>query len=181
MTDAKYHDDADRLEPKQRYVEPKACLKARRRLGPGPTVALDELVRRYRKAANERPVRITVRQLAEACNMSRMSASRAIKTLVDEGFVITVFKASYNDKKQPTSYRLTMFPCDGQDATHDYIEDVIQWRRQRGRRRPDAPLPKTVKVQFEVPTSQAADVVEAVEVLLSRKGEPLPFDLPEAA
>lgn len=121
------------------------------------------MIERHRKAANERPVAITVRQIAEARNMSRMTASRAIAALVDKGFVVVIELGSYEGKRKPSRYRLTMFPCDGRDATHDYIEDVKEWRRQRGRRKPPTTLPPTVKVTWDIPTSHLVDVIDDVK------------------
>ena len=101
----------------RRYPEPIECRKARAKLlKPAGSVALDEMVALYRKMGNEKPVAITPRQLARVRNMARMTAYRAIQELVDHGFVVVVSKGSYEDKRKPGRYRLTMFPCDGKDA-----------------------------------------------------------------
>ena len=100
-----------------------------------------------------------MRQLADAGGMTRMAAARAIEVLADKGFIVVVDKGSYEAKRKPSRYRLTMFPCRGQEPTHDYIEDVKAWRRQR---RPKAltPLPKLVKLQVTVPIGELTAFVD---------------------
>jgi hypothetical protein len=160
----------EEMEPgSPRYPEPVSCRKARmKRLDPAQSIALDELMERYRKADNEKPVAITARQLATARNMSRMTAYRALEALISEGFVVVIAKGSYEAKRLPSRYRLTMFPCNGMEPTNDYVEDVKEWRRA-GRRKPrkDAPLPPTVDLLVRnVPTSHLVDVQEAIEATL---------------
>jgi hypothetical protein len=128
---------------------------------------LDELIERYRKAANEKKVAATVRQIAEACNMSRMSAARALKSIEDNGFVADVEPGNYDCKRLPSLYRLTMFPYRGQEATHDYIGDVKEWRRAGKKRRANAPLPKQWRVSFNVELDKVVDVREAIESALA--------------
>jgi hypothetical protein len=165
------HEAVDGIEVKShapRYPLPKAFVKARKALDPNKGAAIDELIERYRKAADEKPVAITARQLAEARRMTRMGAYRALEALVTMGFIV-VFgpKGSYDVKRKPTRYRLTMFPCNGDDATNDYITDVKEWKRQRGRRLPHAPLPATVSMRLEkVPLALAADIADAVKPIL---------------
>jgi hypothetical protein len=165
------HEAIDGIEitaPAPRYVLSKAFVKARRALDPNKGAAIDELIERYRKAADEKPVAITARQLAEARRMTRMGAYRALEALVAMGFIV-VFgpKGSYDVKRKPTRYRLTMFPCNGDDATHDYIEDVKEWKRQRGRKLADGPLPATVSMRLDkVPLALAADIADAVKPIL---------------
>ena len=106
--------------------------------------------------------------------MSRMTASRAIAALVDKGFVVVIELGSYEGKRKPSRYRLTMFPCDGRDATHDYIEDVKEWRRQRGRRKPPTTLPPTVKVTWDIPTSHLVDVIDDVKKRLGEAARIVP-------
>jgi len=73
------HEAVDGIEitaPAPRYPLPKAYVKARKALDPNKGAAIDELIERYRKAADEKPVAITARQLAEARRMTRMGAYR---------------------------------------------------------------------------------------------------------
>ena len=95
------------------------------------------MIERYRKAGDEKPVAITARQLAFSRGMSRAKAARTILDLVDRGFLVIVSKSTIADKRKPSRYRLTMFPCNGDEATHDYIEDPKAWRRQRASRKLD--------------------------------------------
>jgi hypothetical protein len=55
-----------------------------------------------------------------------------------------------------------MFDCRGEEATHDYIVDVSEWRRSGKRNRAAAPLPKTVRLSFELAPNQLADTVDAL-------------------
>jgi hypothetical protein len=144
-----------------RYIEPKACTAARRKLlDPFRQAALAEMIDRYKKAGDEKPVAITSRQIAQSCKMSRATAARAILDLVDKGFVVVVSKGQYDDKRKPSRYRLTMFPCNGDDATHDYIEDPKAWRRQR-RVRKLGDDPKEPTVTVKLPVSRLMEAIGA--------------------
>jgi hypothetical protein len=77
---------AEPLPP--RYVANKAFEKARKLLNPNMRVALQELINIYRRRADEKPVAITARQLADACRMTRMAACRAIAALVEKGVIV---------------------------------------------------------------------------------------------
>jgi hypothetical protein len=55
-----------------------------------------------------------------------------------------------------------MFPCHGNDATHDYVEDVKDWRRAVRKKRPDAPLPAKVRVAFDVEPANLVDLGDAI-------------------
>jgi hypothetical protein len=159
------------VEPPQppRYVTNNAFEKARKLLNPNMRVALQELIDNYRKRADERPVAITMRQLAGACQMSPMSASRAIAGLVERGFIVIVEGGgTFGVKRKPSRYRLTFFPCAGNEATHDYIEDPAEWRRQRGRKRPPTTLPLKARITVEVATSHLTEVADAVEEVINR-------------
>jgi DNA-binding transcriptional ArsR family regulator len=155
-----------------RYIEPRAFVKARRRLKPGPKAVLDELVALYKKAADEQPVAVTARQLGKACSMSYPTVTRHLKVLEAEGFIVTVSRSSYDEKHKPSRHRLTMFPCEGKDPTHNYIHDAKEWRRQPSRRKPDAAraFPETVTLKV-----RTAQVIRALEDAENTPGEPLPI------
>jgi predicted RNA binding protein YcfA (HicA-like mRNA interferase family) len=147
-----------------RYIEPKACIKARRNLKARDVVALDELIRLYRKAGNETPVAITMGQLGKACNMAPMTARRALAALVEKGFIVVVSKGSYEDKRLPSRYRLTMFPCNGTEPTHNYIEDPKAWKRQRGGRKQALPKAEPIIPEFvKIPTKLLIRALEDAE------------------
>jgi hypothetical protein len=149
-------------EKKARYpLPPAACAKQRKLLRPGPRVILDEFVDRFRKAGTEKEVAITVRQLCEACSMTEGSVKRAIKTLVDAGFIVVVTPGSIDIKRKPSTYRLTMFAFRGEEATHDYA-DAKEWRRAGKRDRATAPMPRKVRVSFEFAPDQLVDAMEAL-------------------
>jgi hypothetical protein len=172
MTEEWSHEPIGRVEAApplpSRYVTNKAFEKARKQLNPNMRVALQELIDIYRRRADEKPVAITIRQLADACRMTRMAACRAIAALVEKGFIVVVEIGRYDAKRKPSRYRLTFFPCNGMDATHDYIEDVGEWRRQRGRKQAPKTLPLTTKLIVEVPTSRITEVADAVDEAINR-------------
>jgi hypothetical protein len=150
------------VEKKQRYPLPAAAVKQRKLLRPGPRVVLDELIDRFRKDGREREVAVTVRQLCSSCSMSEGSVKRAVKTLIEAGFLVVVTLGSIDIKRKPSTYRLTMFACRGEEATHDYVVDVAEWRRAGKRNRSTAPMPAKVRLSFEVATEQLPEAVEAL-------------------
>jgi hypothetical protein len=108
--------------------------------------------------------------------MTRMAASRAIAALVEKGFIVVVVIGRYDAKRKPSRYRLTFFPCNGNDATHDYIEDMGEWRRQRGRKQAPKTLPLTTKMIVEVPTSRITEeVADAVDEAINRLAACRPY------
>lgn len=134
-------------------------------LKPGPRAVLNEFIERYQRAADEKEVAATVRQLAASCAMSKTSVERAIKTLVEQGFIVTFEKGTYEDKRKPSRYRLTMFPCRGRGPTNDFIEDVKEWR-QAGRKLSSASMPKKIRMAFDVSPEQAATLAEAYDRII---------------
>jgi ribosomal protein S25 len=149
------------VEKKQRYPVPAAAAKQRRLLRPGPRVIFDEMIDRFRKDGREREVAVTVRQLAQACQMSEGSVKNAIKTLIEKGFIVVVSRGTIDIKRKPSTYRLTMFACHGKEATHDYA-DAKEWKRAGTRDRSTAPMPKTVRLSFELAPDQLPAAVEAL-------------------
>jgi hypothetical protein len=129
---------------------------------PGPRTVLNEFIERYQRAADEKEVAATVRQLAASCAMSKSSVENAIKVLVNDGFIVIVAKGTYESKRKPSLYRLTMFPCRGRGPTNDFIEDVKEWR-QSGRKPSSASMPKKLRLTFDVSPEQAVPIVEAYE------------------
>jgi hypothetical protein len=130
-------------------------------------IALDVLIQKYRNAPGA-PVAFTVRQMALLCGVSRMKAQRAISTLADLGFIVLVAKGSYERKRLPSRYRLTMFPCGEIEPTHDYVDDDKEWRRQgRGPKADERPKPTTRLTVFNVPMERAPALAEAIGGVLT--------------
>ena len=93
--------------------------------------------------------------------MSNATAARALLYLIEMGFLKVVSKGDIEEHgRRPSRYRLTMFPCDGEDATHDYIEDPKAWRRQR-RSRKIADEPKEVTFTVKLRESSLAKLLES--------------------
>jgi DNA-binding transcriptional regulator YhcF (GntR family) len=157
--DGKPTEDATR----RRYLSPQAFLRARRKLAPYSRLVIDELVERYKRAADEKPVALTVRQLATSLGMSRATAARTLRTLKTNGFIVTVSKSSYYDKRKPSRYRLTMFPCEGKEATHDHIQGVKEWRRAGRRRKPQEADPLPAEITLIIPRRQYVRAIEDAE------------------
>jgi hypothetical protein len=149
-------------EKKARYPLPATCAKQRKLLRPPLRVVLDEIIDRFRKDGREREVAVTVRQLCASCAMTEGSVKRALKALIDAGFIVIVTPGHIDIKRKPSTYRLTMFDYRGKEATHDYA-DVKDWRRAGKRNRATAPLPKTVRLSFEFEPDQLGDAVDALK------------------
>lgn len=81
---------------------------------------------------------------------------------VEKGFIVVVSRGTIDIKRKPSTYRLTMFDCRGEAASHDYIVDANEWRRSGKRNRAAAPLPKTVRLSFELAPSQLVNAVDAL-------------------
>ncbi len=116
--------------PHKRCALPAAFVGAREGLPRRERIAIDELIKMYRRAPGH-TVAITVRQLGAECGVSHMSAARAIERLAKSGFIVVVAKGAYWEANKPSLYRLTMFACDGVAATHGYIACAKEWTRQR--------------------------------------------------
>jgi hypothetical protein len=83
---------------------------------PGEAIAAYvELVRRY-DGMNNGTLHLSARELAALRpRISRQTATRAIRTLVEKGFVEIVRASGFNvkdRKRQAAEYRLTHLPCD---------------------------------------------------------------------
>jgi response regulator of citrate/malate metabolism len=74
------------VEQEPRYPLPKTTVKYRDHLRGYARLALDEMVKLYRKSPNK-PVAITARQFAKLCGVSRATAQRSINSLIDAGFI----------------------------------------------------------------------------------------------
>jgi hypothetical protein len=154
------------VEQEPRYPLPKMTLKYRDHLRGYARLALDEMVKLYRKSPNK-PVAITARQFAKLCGVSRATAQRSINSLIDAGFIALVAKGTYERKRLPSRYRMTMFPCGSIEPTHDYIDDIRDWNRQDRRRGQARPKPTTRLTVFSVPLASAPALAEAVAGVLS--------------
>jgi hypothetical protein len=139
-------------EPKRVYKEPAVFTRYRLTKKPGPRVVIDELVSRFKKARDEKEVAVTVRQLAVSCKMSKSSVENAIKVLVADGAIVVESQGTFEGKRKPSCYRLTMYPCRGKPATFDFVEDVNEWRRAGRKRRPSEP--QRVTVAFDISIEQ---------------------------
>jgi hypothetical protein len=156
------------IEQGPRYQLPKAALKYREKLRGHEKLALDEMVKLFRKSPGK-PVTVTSRQFAKLCGVSTATAARSINKLIDAGFIALIAKGTYEGKRLPSRYRLTMFECNGKEPTHDYIDDPLEWRRQRPNGRPsvEKPKPMTKLVVSNVPMDMAPALAEVVAEALS--------------
>lgn len=114
-------DEIDQSAERKRYAAPKVFTVARKRLLRANRSAMDELVRRYQRAADEKEIAITERQLGEALGVSRMTAYRAIDHLNAKRFISRIKTGCYEEKRKPSLYKLNMFPYRGALPAHEYV------------------------------------------------------------
>ena len=87
-----------------------------------------ELCQRFNGMNNGR-IGLSVRNAGEALGVSKNSASRAFKTLVDHGFIEVTRKGHFDRKlRHASEWRLTEHPCDvtGELATKAFM----RWGRE---------------------------------------------------
>ena len=93
-------------------------------LDPVPRAAYVELSRRYAgPGSNNGRIPFSLREMAEALGVGKMTAARALNRLQDHGFIVQTKAGFFNVKSRNASeWRLTEFPCDvtGQLATKDF-------------------------------------------------------------
>jgi predicted transcriptional regulator len=154
-------------EPSPHYILSAPAARARERLKGPDRLALDEMVKLYRKAPNK-PVAVTARQFALRCGVSRASAQRSILKLIEAGFLVLVSKGTYDAKRLPSRYRRTAFECNGRPATNDFIEDAKEWRRSGRRALSQVEKPTTKLVVSNVPLATAEAVLNAVNLAIEK-------------
>jgi DNA-binding transcriptional MocR family regulator len=99
-----------------------------------------EMARRYAGAgSNNGRIPYSVREAAAELKISRATASRALATLTDHGFIVPTVKGAFSLKKRhATEWRLTEFPC---DITHAFAsKDFMRWAPSPGGSLATAPL-----------------------------------------
>jgi len=79
---------------------------------------------------NNGRIAFSVREAAQALNISKDTGARTIKVLIDRGLIEIVKRSAFNLKRGPdkaTEYRLTEYPCNvtGKAATYKFKK----WRR----------------------------------------------------
>jgi len=79
---------------------------------------------------NNGRISFSVREAAQALNISKDTGARTIKVLIDRGLIEIVKRSAFNLKRGPdkaTEYRLTEYPCNvtGKAATYKFKK----WRR----------------------------------------------------
>lgn len=90
-----------------------------------------ELSRRYfGPGSTNGRLSCSVREISEALHVSKMTASRALQSLQDRGFVVLVRKGTFSQKvRNASEWRLTEFANDvtGEMATKDFA----RWRDEK--------------------------------------------------
>ena len=71
---------------------------------------------------NNGRIGLSVRQAAEAIQVSKNTAARAMNVLQERGFIVATEKGRFNLQRHATRWRLTEFRCDvtGQPASRDF-------------------------------------------------------------
>ena len=81
-------------------------------LKPTEVSVLIRLLRTY-NGRNNGYIGASVRLLAECCNINKDTASKALRTLIDTGFIEITQESSFDFKlRRATEYRLTCHKCD---------------------------------------------------------------------
>jgi hypothetical protein len=87
-----------------------------------------EIAKRYAGVgSNNGRIPYSVREAAKELKIGPATASRALATLVDHGFIVPVTKGAFSRKnRHATEWRLTEFPC---DVTNTPIgtKDFMRW------------------------------------------------------
>jgi hypothetical protein len=109
---------------KRRVIIPKALIVSPiyRVLRPNQRRIIDEMMNLYRSAGIGGAIRFSERYAAAACAMSRETASNALAALEALGFIVCILRGESKQKGRASLWRLTMFPCKGEPATHDYLD-----------------------------------------------------------
>jgi hypothetical protein len=94
-----------------------------------------ELAMLYRGVGtNNGRIGFSVRQAAQAIHVSKDTAARALKSLQDHGFIVSITKGCFVRKRHATRWRLTEFKCDltGQPASRDFETWITAETEERG-------------------------------------------------
>jgi Helix-turn-helix domain len=98
---------------------------------------LVELYDRY-KGYNNGCIGLSVRSAAEHCNIAKDTANRALRELVEKGFIECVTPGGFSRKTpHATEWRLTQHRCDVTGATP--TKGYMKWGREKKTRSQNAP------------------------------------------
>lgn len=92
-----------------------------------------EIAKRYAgNGSNNGRIPYSVREAAAELKIGTATASRALGTLVDHGFIVPVTKGAFSRKiRHATEWRLTEFPCDVTNALTG-SKDYMRWEAPTG-------------------------------------------------
>jgi hypothetical protein len=87
-----------------------------------------EIAKRYAGVgSNNGRIPYSVREAAKELKIGPATASRALATLVDHGFIVPVTRGAFSRKiRHATEWRLTEFPCDVTNAAVA-TKDFMRW------------------------------------------------------
>jgi DNA-binding transcriptional regulator YhcF (GntR family) len=131
----KRHDHTGRNTGTDRYVALKHWMmrtEAWRSLDCVARCAYIEMAARYAgRGSNNGRLPYSLREMAEALNVSKMTALRAFHKLQERGFIVETKRGAFSLKlRHATEWRLTEF---GDDRTGALAtKNFAQWKRQRG-------------------------------------------------
>ena len=122
-----------------------------------------EIAKRYNGSNNGR-IPYSVREAVNELHISRMTAWRAIKSLVDHGFSVPMQRGAFSlKKKHATEWRLTEFSC---DVTHSLSsKDFKRWQpaqninQKANRKKRNTVTPEGLTVTPEIPNGYPRDTV----------------------
>jgi DNA-binding MarR family transcriptional regulator len=150
----------DESRPLRQYREPASHKEARFRLNGSQNEVLAHIMKLFRKARDGQAVSTTGRQIAKALKLPKRTVDYAIQVLIREGFIVRLSPGG-NDR-EPSKYRLTVWECNGEPATEDYVRKLEHHRNRPKRKAKKPPLLR----------EQLADLNAKIDRLLSRENRP---------
>jgi hypothetical protein len=103
----------------RRYVEPKKCKVAKRRLRGAQVHVLDFFIEQFCTTRDGMEVKTTSRQIAKALEKDKHTVVDAITALIREKFIVRT--STGTARREPSKFRLTMFECGGVAPSHSYV------------------------------------------------------------
>jgi hypothetical protein len=99
---------------------------AYRALNPTERCLVVEFVRLAHRIGTDEPITFSVRMAADACNVPKSVAARALSSLREKGFIAIERPGSHYVGGFASGWRITFLPYQSQPPTHDY--NRLHWK-----------------------------------------------------